>query len=82
MELELANKTWACKKIPLTSFPNCLLESAWIKSTFPYGLSPRHKEAKWNTIGVIGRVSAKVPHCHDPSFGLATKAKTWNCVGQ
>ncbi len=51
------------KKTLLTSFPNHLLESAWIKFAFPYGLLPFHKEAKRNTIRVIGGASAKLPHC-------------------
>jgi len=63
MELELANKTWAPKKTSFASFPNCLLESAWIASTFSYALSPRHYEAKWDTNGVVGGASAKLPHC-------------------
>jgi hypothetical protein len=63
MELELANKTWAPKKTPLASFPNRLLESAWIESTFSYALSPHHYEAKQNTNGVVGGASAKLPHC-------------------
>ncbi len=33
---------------------------------FPYALSPRHKGAKQNTIGVIERTSGKLPHCTGP----------------
>ncbi len=50
------------KKTPLTSFPSCLLERTWIESTFPCALSPHHKGAKRDTIGMI-RVSAKLLHC-------------------
>jgi len=68
-------KLGLAKNTHLASFPNCLLESIWVKFAFPYGLSPRHEEAKWNTIGVIGGVSAKLPHCYDHSLGFTTKAK-------
>jgi hypothetical protein len=30
---------------------------------FPYALSPHHKGAKQNTIGVARRTNAKLPHC-------------------
>jgi hypothetical protein len=71
MELELADKAWARKKKEiLASFPNHMLESAWIKFAFPYGLSPRHKEVKRNTIGVVGESNAKVPHCTSTSLAL------------
>jgi hypothetical protein len=53
---------FAKKPLP-TSFLNRLLENAWIKSMFPYALSPRHEGAKRNTIGIIGGASAKLPHC-------------------
>jgi len=33
---------------------------------FPYALSPCHKGAKQNTIGVVGGASAKLPHCKGP----------------
>ncbi len=62
MELELANKAWAYKKTPPASFPSCMLENAWIKSAFPYGLLFRHEEAKRNNIGVVGRANAELPH--------------------
>jgi hypothetical protein len=71
MELELANKAWARKKKEiLASFPNHMLESDWIKFAFPYGLSPRHREAKRNAIGVVGESNAKVPHCMSMSLAL------------
>jgi len=50
------------KKTFPTSFFGHLLESTWIESTSRYGLSPCHEEAKWDTIGVIGRLIAKLPH--------------------
>ncbi len=50
------------KKIPPTSFPNHLLEKAWVEFAFPYAPLPRHDGAKWNTIGVITKASAKLPH--------------------
>jgi hypothetical protein len=62
MEFKLAEKTWAHKKTPSASFPNCMLKNTWVKFAFPYCLSPCH-EAKQNTIGVVGKVSAKLPHC-------------------
>jgi hypothetical protein len=73
MELELANKTWVCKKILPASFPNCLLESVGVESTFPYTMSPRHEEVKQNTIGVAGRTSAKLPHCIGPTLAYPMK---------
>jgi hypothetical protein len=33
---------------------------------FPYVLSPRHEGPNRNTIGIIGGVSAKLPHCTSP----------------
>jgi hypothetical protein len=68
MEFELADKAWAHKKTPPTSFPNCLLESTWVKSAFPYGLSPHHEEAKWDTIGIVGETSARLPHYMGPTL--------------
>jgi hypothetical protein len=50
------------KKIIPIGFPSHLLKSAWVESTFPYALLPRHKGAKQNTIGVITRANAKLPH--------------------
>jgi hypothetical protein len=50
------------KKTPPIGFPNCLLENVWVEPTFPYALSPHHKGAKWNIIGVAGGVSSKLPH--------------------
>ncbi len=45
-----------------------MLENVWIKSTFPYAMSPCHEEAKWNTIRVVRRASAKLPHYTDPAL--------------
>jgi hypothetical protein len=50
----LANKLGFAKKNPFASFFNCLLKNVWIKSTFPYALSPQHKGAKRNIVGVGG----------------------------
>ncbi len=55
-------KLRVAKKNPPTSFPNRLLKNVWIESTFPYALLLHHKGAKWNTIEVIRRISAKLPH--------------------
>ncbi len=53
------------KKTPLISFSNCLLENAWVESTFPYALLHCHEATKWDTIGVIIGTSAKLPHHKD-----------------
>jgi hypothetical protein len=29
----------------------------------PYGISPYHEKVKQNTIGVVGKANAKLPHC-------------------
>jgi hypothetical protein len=50
------------KKTPI-SFPNYMLKNTWIEFTFPYYLSPCHGEVKRNTIGVVGKINAKLPHC-------------------
>jgi hypothetical protein len=51
------------KKTPPASLPSHLLENAWVEYAFPYALSPHHEGAKWNTIEVARRASAKLPHC-------------------
>ncbi len=43
-----------------------MLKSAWVKSMFPYAVSPCHKETKWDSIGVAGRTSVKLPHYMGP----------------
>jgi hypothetical protein len=40
-----------------------MLKNNETESVFPYTLSPHHKGAKRDTIGVIGGASAKLPHC-------------------
>jgi hypothetical protein len=40
-----------------------LLESAQVEFMFPYALLPSHEGAKRNTIGVVGRANANLPHC-------------------
>jgi hypothetical protein len=50
------------KKLLLQVFPVHLLKSASIESTFPYAMLPRHEGAKQNTIRVVGKASAKLPH--------------------
>jgi hypothetical protein len=39
-----------------------MLKNAWIKFAFPYALLSQHKKAKQDTIRVVGRASAKLPH--------------------
>jgi hypothetical protein len=51
------------KKIPLANFPSRPLKNAWIKSAFPYALSPYHKGAKRNIIGVVKGANVKLSHC-------------------
>jgi hypothetical protein len=66
--LNWPTKLRPAKKTPSTSFPNCLVKNAWIKSPFPYGLSPHHEEAKQNAIGVVRGTSAKLPHYMGPTL--------------
>ncbi len=60
-ELKLVAKAWAHKKSSPTSFPNRLLESAWIKFVFPYAQLLHFKRGKQNTIGVK---KEKMPSYH------------------
>jgi hypothetical protein len=60
--LNWSTKLWLAKKNSFKFF-NCMLENTWIESTFLYGLSPHHEEAKWDTIGVVGGTHVKLPHC-------------------
>jgi hypothetical protein len=39
-----------------------LLKNIQVESAFPYALSPCHKGAKWDTIGVARGANAKLPH--------------------
>jgi hypothetical protein len=67
---------------------------AYYKSMFPYALLPHHKGAKQNTIGVIRRVIAKLPHHRSfmPSYpmenvatialGLRSRQGGWKVVDQ
>jgi hypothetical protein len=61
LNLNLLPKLGLAKRIPLASFFNHLLGSTWIKS-ISYALLPRHKGAKWKTIGVIRGANAKLSH--------------------
>jgi hypothetical protein len=69
LSLNWPTKLRPTKKTPPSSFPNHLLESVWVKSTFPYALSPCHEETMWDTIGVVRKTNAKLPHCM--GFALA-----------
>jgi hypothetical protein len=66
IEFKLVVKAWAHKRIPPIGFPNQLLKSIWIKSSFPYSQCPPFKGAKQNTIGVIGGAYAKLPYHKGP----------------
>jgi hypothetical protein len=57
----LPPKLGLAKKTP-TNSPNHLLGNIWIEYTFPYALLPHHEVTKQDTIGVIRRTSAKLPH--------------------
>jgi hypothetical protein len=40
-----------------------VLKNAWVKSMFPYVFFPHHEGIKWDTIQVVRRTNAKLPHC-------------------
>ncbi len=61
IEFKLVAKAWAHKKISPISFPNRLLESAWIKSAFPYAQLLHLEGGKQNIIGVK---KEKMPSYH------------------
>jgi hypothetical protein len=66
IELELAIKAWAHKRISPIGFPKHLLESIWTKSPFPYSQWPPFEGAKQDTIGVIAGANAKLPYQRGP----------------
>ncbi len=43
---------------------------------FPYAFSPHHERAKWDTIGVAKKTSAKLPHCIGPMVVNPLKKET------
>jgi hypothetical protein len=63
IKLELVDKAWAHKKNSCSKFSHHLLKSAWVKSTFPYALSPHHEGAKRDTIEVVRGTTTKQSHC-------------------
>ncbi len=62
LSLNLLPKLGLAKRTFLASFPNCLLESALVESTFPYALLPHHKGAKVRHIVVTRGTKAKLSH--------------------
>ncbi len=62
LSLQLPPQLGFAKKTPLVGFPSCLLESIWVEFVFPYALLPCHEGEKQNTIEVIRKTNAKLPH--------------------
>jgi len=63
IEFELATKTWARKINSSCKFSQLLVKKllSWICVSLC--MSPCHEGAKWDTIGVAKKTSAKLPHC-------------------
>jgi hypothetical protein len=62
LNLNMSPKLGFTKKIPFTSFPNCLLKNIWVESVFPYAPLLHHEGVKQNTIGVIKIINFKLSH--------------------
>ncbi len=62
IEFELATKTWAHKINFSCKFSQLLIKKLLSRIYVSLCMSPCHKGAKWNTIGVVKEISAKLPH--------------------